>query len=143
MHIRARQVMATMAIAGAVFTAGCASDTSSDGASGSDDTETTAPNGGGGGGVDAAAGEKTFAASCASCHGKDATGVTNLGKDLTTSEFAKGKSDSDLVAFIKTGRGTDDPLNTTGVAMPPKGGNPALGDDDLASVVAYLRTLEK
>jgi mono/diheme cytochrome c family protein len=29
------------------------------------------------------------------------------------------------------------------VAMPPKGGNPALSEEDLADVVAYLRTLEE
>lgn len=32
--------------------------------------------------------------------------------------------------------------NTTGVAMPPKCGNPSLTDQDLADVVAYLRTLQ-
>ena len=92
---------------------------------------------------DASKGAQKFAGTCASCHGPDAKGITGLGKDLTTSEFAKGKSDADLIAFIKAGRSTSDPANTTGVDMPPKGGNPALSDQDLADIAAYIRTLEK
>ena len=92
---------------------------------------------------DASKGAQTFAGTCVSCHGPDATGVTGLGKDLTTSEFVKGKSDAELIAFVKAGRSTSDPANTTGVDMPAKGGNPALSDQDLADIVAYLRTLEK
>lgn len=98
--------------------------------------------GGGGGGGDAAAGKELFASSCASCHGPDAKGLPGLGKDLVTSEFAKGLSDKDLVAFITKGRDTSDKLNTTGVAMPPKGGNPALTEKQLQDIVAYLRQLE-
>ncbi|MEI2650934.1 MAG: cytochrome c [Microthrixaceae bacterium] len=131
---------AALVLAAGLAMSGCASDSdSADGGSTDDSTETTAAGGGGG----AASGEAIFAKSCSSCHGKDAKGLPNLGKDLTASEFAKGMSDAELVAFIKKGRDTSDPANTTGVAMPPKGGNPALSDDDLAGVVAYLRTLEK
>jgi len=68
-------------------------------------------------------------------------GIIGLGKDLTTSEFVKDKTDAELVAFIKTGRPVSDPLNTTGVEMPPKGGNSALTDQDLADAVAYIQTL--
>ena len=78
---------------------------------------------------------------CSACHGADAKGVTGLGKALVASEFVKGKTDADLVAFIKTGRPTSDPANTTGVDMPPKGGNPALTDDDLKAIVSYIRSL--
>lgn len=92
---------------------------------------------------DAAKGKTVFEGTCSACHGPDAKGIAGLGKDLTTSQFAKGLSDADLVAFIKTGRTTSDPANTTGVDMPPKGGNPALTDQDLSDVVAYLRTLEQ
>lgn len=92
---------------------------------------------------DASKGAEKFASTCVACHGPDATGVTGLGKDLTTSEFVKGKSNADLIAFVKVGRPTSDPANTTGVDMPPKGGNPVMTDQDLADIVAYLRTLEK
>ncbi len=92
---------------------------------------------------DAARGKTVFEGTCAACHGPDAKGVPGLGKDLTTSEFAKGLSDAELVAFVKKGRPTSDPLNTTGVEMPSKGGNTALTDQDLSDAVAYIRTLEK
>ncbi|HLF28991.1 MAG TPA: cytochrome c [Anaerolineae bacterium] len=92
---------------------------------------------------DASRGQVVFEGTCSACHGPDAEGVAGLGKDLTTSEFVKDKTDADLVAFIKTGRPISDPLNTTGVEMPPRGGNPALTDQNLADVVAYLRTLAK
>jgi cytochrome c5 len=36
-----------------------------------------------------------------------------------------------------------DPLNTTGVAMPPKGGNPAMSEQDIADIVAYMRTIHQ
>ena len=91
---------------------------------------------------DAAKGKSLFEGTCAACHGQNAKGMPGLGKDLTISEFAKGKSDSDLVAFIKVGRPVSDPLNTTGVEMPARGGNASLTDQDLFDIVAYLRTLE-
>jgi len=90
---------------------------------------------------DAAAGKDAYAAYCASCHGADAKGVQGLGRDLATSAFVGSKTDAELVAFVNTGRATDDPLNTTGVPMPPKGGNPALTDQETANIIAYLRTL--
>ncbi|MBI3360837.1 MAG: cytochrome c [Chloroflexi bacterium] len=92
---------------------------------------------------DATAGKTKFEGTCAACHGPDAKGLPGLGKNLVTSEFAKGKTDAELVAFIKTGRPVSDALNTTGVEMPPKGGNAAFTDQDLADIIAYVRTLEK
>lgn len=85
---------------------------------------------------------KTHFAVCAGCHGMDAKGLPNLGKSLVASAFVADQTDAELIAFLKIGRAADDPLNTTGVAMPPKGGNPALDDEDLQDLVAYLRTLE-
>lgn len=89
---------------------------------------------------DVVAGEKHFQV-CAGCHGADAKGLPNLGKDMTVSEFIKGSTDEELIEFIKTGRPISDPENTTNVDMPPKGGNPAFTDEDLFDIVAYLRTL--
>ncbi len=88
-------------------------------------------------------GKQLYEQSCSACHGPDAKGLPNLGKDLTTSEFAKGLSDDQLLDFVKKGRPAGDPANTTGVDMPPKGGNPALTDDQLKAIIAYVRTLEK
>ena len=89
-----------------------------------------------------AAGEKVFMTTCATCHGKDAHGLPKLGKDLHANPFIKQNDDLELAAYVKAGRLAGDPLNTTGVAMPPKGGNPALTDADIAIVVAYLRPID-
>lgn len=91
--------------------------------------------------VSAEEGQKLFQQTCAACHGMKGEGVPNLGKDMTTSAFIKQQSDEELIAFIKQGRMPGDPANTTGVAMPPKGGNPALQDAQLRDIVAYIRTL--
>jgi disulfide bond formation protein DsbB len=92
---------------------------------------------------DAAAGATLFASTCSSCHGPEGKGIEGLGKDMTTSEFIAGLSDAELLAFIKTGRPIGDPLNTTGVDMPPKGGNPALTDEQLLDIIAHIRTLQE
>ena len=90
-----------------------------------------------------AAGQQDFERACSVCHGPTGEGVPGLGKDMTTSQFIAGKTDHELVEFIKTGRNPSDPLNTTGVAMPPKGGNPGLTDQDLYDIVAYIRVLQE
>ncbi|MCI0393757.1 MAG: cytochrome c [Chloroflexi bacterium] len=94
-------------------------------------------------GGDATAGQTLFQQSCSACHGPDGKGLPNLGKDLTTSDFAKSQSDQELLAFVKQGRPASDPANTTGVDMPPKGGNPALSDEQILDIIAYVRTLEE
>lgn len=88
-------------------------------------------------------GQKLFTQTCSACHGPAGEGMPNLGKDMTSSEFIAGKSDDALLAFIKVGRDPSDPLNTTGVAMPPKGGNPALDDEDLQHIIAFIRSIHK
>jgi len=85
---------------------------------------------------------KTKFSVCAGCHGPDGKGLPNLGKDLHNNAFLAEMSDAEAVAFLKVGRDAAHPLNTTGVAMPPKGGNPAFDDEDLADIVAYVRTLK-
>jgi disulfide bond formation protein DsbB len=87
-------------------------------------------------------GEALFQTTCFACHGADAKGITGQGKDLTTSVFTRGLTDAEFVEFVKQGRNISDPLNTTGVDMPPYGGNPALTEQDLFDIVAYIRTLE-
>jgi disulfide bond formation protein DsbB/cytochrome c5 len=86
-----------------------------------------------------ASGDKLYREACAACHGLDAKGVTNLGKPLVGSEFLASNSDKQVLAVIKEGRDLSSPLNTTGLVMPPNGGRPDLNDDDLLSIIAYLR----
>ncbi len=86
-------------------------------------------------------GEALFRVTCPTCHGQDAKGVPGLGKDMTNSAFIKSQSDAELAEFIKVGRTADDPLNTTGVAMPAKGANVALTDEEILLIVEYMRSL--
>jgi len=88
-------------------------------------------------------GKQVFTTTCATCHATDGTGVKGLGKSLVASEYVRKSSDDQLVEMISRGRDAKDPLNTTGVAMPPNGGNAALVDKDLRDVVAFLRGLNK
>jgi disulfide bond formation protein DsbB len=92
-------------------------------------------------GGDAGRGRTLFSSSCTACHGPDAKGLPNLGKDLTTSAFVKSQTDPQLLAFIKRGRPASDPANTTGVDMPPKGGNPVLTDANLGDIIAFIRSV--
>ena len=91
---------------------------------------------------DAAKGKEAFA-TCAGCHGPEGKGIEGLGKDMTTSEFIKSQTDEQLLAFLKTGRPAGDPLNTTGVDMPPKGGNPALTDEQLLDIIAFIHSIQQ
>ncbi len=89
-----------------------------------------------------ASGDKLFHSTCVACHGKGGVGVQGNGKALVKNAFVQSLNDDDLLAFIKQGRMPSDPKNTTGIQMPPKGGNPALSDDDLLDIIAYVRTLQ-
>jgi disulfide bond formation protein DsbB len=117
---------------------------------GSDENEPTgngaATNGDGGGEVaagDPVRGQEQFDMVCIACHGPGGVGVEGLGKPFTTSEFVRSQTDAELLAFVKVGRPIGHPDNTTGVDMPPKGGNPALTDEDLLDIIAYIRTLQE
>lgn len=91
---------------------------------------------------DPAKGQEKFI-TCSACHGATGEGVQGLGKDMTHSKFIAEKTDEELVEFIKTGRPASDPFNTTGIDMPPKGGNPSLSEEDLYNIVAYIRTIHQ
>ena len=97
--------------------------------------------GGGGETGDTAAGHAAFKKTCAVCHGPDAEGMPNLGKDLHANEFVKSQSDDQMTQFIIEGRPATHPDNTRGVDMPPKGGNPAVTDEQLQLIVVYMRSI--
>jgi len=92
---------------------------------------------------DAVKGEVLYNSTCIACHGQGGVGIEGLGKNMPDSEFIRGLSDEELLAFIKVGRPTSDPENTTGVDMPAKGGNPALSNEDIMDIIAYIRTLQQ
>jgi len=79
-----------------------------------------------------------FGVHCGACHGVDAKGVEGLGLNLVDSELVDASSADDLAAFLKAGRMVDSPDNVTGVPMPSFAW---MGEDDLNSITAYLKTL--
>ena len=89
-----------------------------------------------------ARGREEFIASCTACHGEHGEAKPYLGKDIAHSRFVAERTDDEMLAYIKVGRRVDDPLNTTGVDMPPKGGNPALDDAKIREIIAYIRALQ-
>jgi len=96
-----------------------------------------------GGDYVAGIGHELFIASCSACHGTTGQGMDGLGMPLGSSAFVDGKSDEELLTFIKMGRPIWDENNTTGLDMPSKGGNPAISDEQLADIVTFIRSLHK
>jgi disulfide bond formation protein DsbB len=84
-------------------------------------------------------GRSQFQTTCAACHGSNARGIPGLGKDLVAGEYVRVTSDEEMIQFIIEGRQAFDPANTTGVQMPPRGGNPMLTDEQIREIVVYLR----
>lgn len=86
-------------------------------------------------------GKVHYEETCAGCHGFQGEGVTGLGLPLVTSPLVLYASNADLLAFLREGRPADHPDNTVGVSMPPSGGRPDWGDEELTDVISYLRQL--
>ena len=70
---------------------------------------------------------------CASCHGKDGSGNTAMGKKLGVKDYTKTQSFSDAEAanVIKSGKGK------------MKGFAAKLSDADVKALVAYVRSFKK
>ena len=81
----------------------------------------------------AADGAALWSQHCASCHGKDGSGNTTMGKKLGVKDYTKdqGFSDAEATHIIKEGK---DKM---------KGFAGKLSDDDVKALVSYLRTLKK
>ena len=81
-------------------------------------------------GADAAA---LWAQNCASCHGKDGSGSTAMGKKLGVKNYAteQGFSDAEAANVIKNGKGK------------MKAYKDKLSDADVKALVAYVRGLKK
>ncbi len=85
---------------------------------------------------------KIWNGTCRSCHGVAGEGVTGQGRDIRSSEFIQTRDDRQLLDYVKVGRTIDDPLNTTGMAMPARGGNPLLTDQDIIDVIAFVKSFQ-
>ncbi|MEN8041388.1 MAG: cytochrome c [Actinomycetota bacterium] len=103
---------------------------------GSADTTSPGPAGPG----DIAAGADVYKGTCAACHSKDLSGISGLGSPLAPSDFVSQATEVELADFIAEGRESGDPENTTGIAMPAKGGNSSLNNQDLRDLAAYLKS---
>ena len=70
---------------------------------------------------------------CASCHGKDGSGNTMMGKKLGVKDYTKDQSfsDADATNVIKNGK---DKM---------KGFGGKLADADIKALVAYVRSLKR
>jgi mono/diheme cytochrome c family protein len=81
------------------------------------------------------AGADAYKAKCQMCHGADGLGQTPAGKAMKAASFKDPAivkaSDAELIAIVKTGKNK----------MPAYAGK--LTDDQITSVVAFLRTLQK
>lgn len=83
------------------------------------------------------AGRTLYENNCAVCHGPDGEGAMPGVRSMTVNTGWPKKSDQELVAMIINGvESTDGP-----VSMPPKGGNPSLTEEQIHSIVNYLRRL--
>jgi len=91
---------------------------------------------------EAAQGLIQFRRTCAVCHGQNAEGMPRLGKNLHNNPFVASQTDDALVQFLIEGRPATHPDNSRGVDMPPKGGNPALTNENLQQIVDYLRSIQ-
>ena len=80
--------------------------------------------------ADTAAGEVSYKAKCAMCHGADGKGKASMkNSDLTTADVQK-KSDADLSAVVTNGKS-------------PMPASKSLTPDQVKDVVAYVRSLKK
>ena len=73
-----------------------------------------------------------WAQNCASCHGKDGSGNTAMGKKLAVKDYSKdqGFSDAEAANVIKNGKGKMKAYKQ-------------LSDADVKALVAYVRSLKK
>lgn len=86
-------------------------------------------------GGDPAAGDVIFHQTCVACHGEDGKGMIPGTPDFTKKGGGVlSKPHSVLTKHIRNG--FQDPSSP--MAMPPKGGNPGLSDQDIRDVHAYL-----
>ena len=85
--------------------------------------------------ADAATGEAVYRRTCVACHGADGRGGLPGVADLAAPGGSLTRSDEELLVSIRDGYQSP----RSALAMPAKGGNPALTEDDVRAVIAYMR----
>ncbi len=83
----------------------------------------------------ARSGEEIYAQTCVACHGADGKGALPGVPNFSRADGPLGKSNEILHQNILLGYQSP----RSPMAMPPKGGNPALTGDDIDLVLRYLR----
>ena len=84
-------------------------------------------------------GESLYAQACASCHGAQGEGVDGLGTALADSPYVSDLSDDEMLALIRDGRVADAEDNRTGLAMPARGGQSELSDEQIGFIILVIR----
>jgi cytochrome c5 len=85
-------------------------------------------------------GKRVYQGTCIACHGDDGRGALPGVPDLTRMEGFESTSHSDFALF-KHVEHVEDGVKKPGdpMAMPPKGGNPALTEEDIRDALIYMR----
>ncbi len=79
-------------------------------------------------------GQEVYEQTCIACHGKDGKGSIPGAPDFTDPNGVLSQDNDTLLKHIRDGfKSKNSPM-----AMPAKGGNPSLSEEDLKNVVAYM-----
>jgi len=80
-------------------------------------------------------GRDAYMSACVACHGPDGQGVLPGVPDFSDGKWPAATDDATLLKRVREG------FQTPGspLAMPPRGGNPALTDDDLKAALDYMK----
>jgi len=80
-------------------------------------------------------GRDVYMSTCIACHGPDGQGALPGVPDFSDGKWPAGTDDATLLKRVRDGfQSAGSPL-----AMPPRGGNPALTDDELKAVLDYMK----
>ncbi len=86
-------------------------------------------------------GARLYSEYCAMCHGPSGDGISSLAPTLAGSTLVKAGTEDELLRMIRKGRLPTDADNKSGLQMPQSGGMNGYADDDIRSVVKFLKTI--
>ncbi len=85
---------------------------------------------------DVVRGEEIYNGTCIACHGEKGKGALDGVPDFTKADGVLSQSDDALLSHMTNGFQSDGAL----LEMPAFGGDPDLTEEDMANVLAYLRS---